>query len=81
MSDTKLITKAASFMSDLHRQATYEMGDNPDEVDTVYSTAADALAAVTPLRSKISDGADRIEQLQQALKDQSSVSDRLAEAN
>ena len=37
------LRKASAFMLQLHRQVCDEQGDHPDEVDTAYSLACDAL--------------------------------------
>lgn len=60
MTDAKVRQKKASqTMSSLHLQISYENGDHPEEVDTAYSLAADALLAVAPLRANLESAAAR----------------------
>ena len=45
--------KASAFMRGMHETACYEQGDHPDECDSYFSLAADALDAITSLRAAL----------------------------
>lgn len=47
--------KASAAMRGMHKTACYEQGDHPDECDSYFSLAADALDAIAALRAQLAE--------------------------